>query len=160
MGSGKSIFGKQLASRLSLKLVDLDDLIVHRAGKVIPEIFKYDGEQAFRDLESRLLAEVLADDNQQIIATGGGAVLSADNRALMKQSGQVIWLGASPDILAKRITGDSNRPLLADVDPLEKMKALSAERNPLYEEIADLYVDTGKLSDEESIEKILEFLSD
>ena len=160
MGSGKSIFGKQLASRLSLKLVDLDDLIVHRAGKVIPEIFKYDGEQAFRDLESRLLAEVLADDNQQIIATGGGAVLSADNRALMKQSGQVIWLGASPDILAKRITGDSNRPLLADVDPLEKMKALSAERNPLYEEVADLYVDTGKLSDEQSIEKILEFLSD
>ena len=160
MGSGKSILGKQLASRLSLKLVDLDDLIVHRAGKVIPEIFKYDGEQAFRDLESRLLAEILADDNQQIIATGGGAVLSADNRSLMKQSGQVIWLGASPDILAKRIAGDSNRPLLVDVDPLEKMKALSSERNPLYEKVADLYVDTGKLSDEESIEKILEFLSD
>ena len=160
MGSGKSILGKQLASRLSLKLVDLDDLIIHRAGKVIPEIFKHDGEQAFRDLESRLLAEVLADDNQQIIATGGGAILSADNRVLMKQSGQVIWLGASPEVLAKRITGDSNRPLLADVDPLEKVKALSAERNPLYEEVADLYVDTGKLSDEESIEKILEFLSD
>ncbi|MDQ7058024.1 MAG: shikimate kinase [Ghiorsea sp.] len=135
-------------------------ILLHQVGKTIPEIFKNDGEQAFRALESRLLAEVLADDNQQIIATGGGAVLSADNRALMKQSGQVIWLGASPDILAKRITGDSNRPLLADVDPLEKMKALSAERNPLYEEVADLYVDTGKLSDKESIEKIINFLSD
>ncbi|MCF6208949.1 MAG: shikimate kinase [Ghiorsea sp.] len=160
MGSGKSILGKQLASRLSLDLVDLDDYIVSQAGKTIPEIFKDEGEQAFRALESRLLAEVLAQGDEQIIATGGGAVLSADNRALMKQSGQVIWLGASPEILAERITGDSNRPLLTDVDPLAKMKALSVERNPLYEEVADLYVDTGKLSDEESIEKIINFLSD
>ncbi|WP_038246738.1 shikimate kinase [Ghiorsea bivora] len=160
MGSGKSILGKQLASRLSLKLIDLDDEIVSQAGKSIPEIFRDEGEQSFRDMESEILAKALQTEQAYIIATGGGAVLSEDNRLLMKQAGSVIWLGASPEILAKRITGDSNRPLLAEIDPLAKMKALSIERNPLYEEVADLYVDTGKLTDEEAVAKIIHFLSD
>jgi len=160
MGSGKSILGKQLASRLSLDLVDLDDLIVSQAGKTIPEIFKDEGEEAFRALESKVLAEALAQDNEQIIATGGGAVLSAENRALMKQNGYVIWLDASPTVLAERIAGDTNRPLLDDVDPLFKMISLATQRNPLYAEVADLRVDTEKLSDKEAVAKIINFLSD
>ncbi len=160
MGSGKSILGKQLASRLSLELVDLDDLIVSQAGKTIPEIFKGEGEEAFRALESELLAEVLAQDDEQIIATGGGAILSAENRAMMKQSGRVIWLDASPTVLAERIAGDTNRPLLDGVDPLFKMISLATQRNPLYAEVADLRVDTEKLSDEEAVAKIINFLSD
>ncbi len=160
MGSGKSILGKQLASRLSLELVDLDDLIVSQAGKTIPEIFKGEGEEAFRALESELLAEVLAQDDEQIIATGGGAILSAENRAMMKQSGRVIWLDASPTVLAERIAGDANRPLLDGVDPLFKMISLATQRNPLYAEVADLRVDTEKLSDEEAVAKIINFLSD
>ena len=160
MGSGKSILGKQLASRLSLELVDLDDLIVSQAGKTIPEIFKGEGEEAFRALESELLAEVLAQDDEQIIATGGGAILSAENRAMMKRSGRVIWLDASPTVLAERIAGDTNRPLLDDVDPLFKMISLATQRNPLYAEVADLRVDTEKLSDEEAVAKIINFLSD
>jgi shikimate kinase len=160
MGSGKSILGKQLASRLSLKLVDLDDYIVAQTGKTIPEIFKDEGEEAFRALESRLLAEVLAQGDEQIIATGGGAVLSAENRALMKQAGHVVWLDASPIVLAERIAGDANRPLLDDVDPLFKMISLATQRNPLYAEVADLRVDTEKLSDEEAVAKIINFLSD
>lgn len=160
MGSGKSILGKLVASRLSLKLVDLDDYIVAQAGKTIPEIFKDEGEEAFRALESRLLAEVLAQGDEQIIATGGGAVLSAENRALMKQAGHVIWLDASPIVLAERIAGDTNRPLLDDVDPLFKMISLATQRNPLYAEVADLRVDTEKLSDEEAVAKIINFLSD
>ena len=160
MGSGKSILGKQLASRLSLELVDLDDLIVSQAGKTIPEIFKDEGEEAFRALESKLLAEVLAQDDEKIIATGGGAILSAENRAMMKQSGRVIWLDASPTVLAERIAGDANRPLLDGVDPLFKMISLATQRNPLYAEVADLRVDTENLSDEEAVAKIINFLSD
>jgi len=160
MGSGKSILGKQLASRLSLDLVDLDDLIVSQAGKTIPEIFKDEGEEAFRALENKVLAEALAQDNEQIIATGGGAVLSAENRALIKQNGHVIWLDASPTVLAERIAGDTNRPLLDDVDPLFKMISLATQRNPLYAEVADLRVDTEKLSDKEAVAKIINFLSD
>ena len=160
MGSGKSILGKQLASRLSLELVDLDDFIVSQAGKTIPEIFKDEGEEAFRALESKLLAEVLAQDDEQIIATGGGAILSAENRELMKHGGRVIWLDASPTVLAERIAGDANRPLLDGVDPLFKMISLAMQRNPLYAEVADLRVDTEKLSDEEAVAKIINFLSD
>jgi len=160
MGSGKSILGKQLASRLSLKLVDLDDEIVAQAGKTIPEVFKDEGEQAFRALESKLLAEALVQGEKHIIATGGGAILSAENRALMKQHGRVIWLDASPTVLAERIAGDTNRPLLDDVDPLFKMISLAMQRNPLYAEVADLRVDTEKLSDEEAVAKIIHFLSD
>ena len=160
MGSGKSILGKQLASRLSLELVDLDDSIVAQVGKTIPEIFKDEGEEAFRAWESKVLAEALAQDNEQIIATGGGAVLSAENRVLMKQGGHVIWLDASPEVLAQRIAGDTNRPLLDDVDPLFKMISLATQRNPLYAEVADLRVDTEKLSDKEAVAKIINFLSD
>jgi len=160
MGSGKSILGKQLASRLSLKLVDLDDYIVNQEGRTIPEIFEADGEQAFRNIESQALAEVLNNTSNTVIATGGGTVLSAENRALMKSNGKVVWLYASPEILAERISGDANRPLLNNVDPLAKVLSLSKLRNPLYEEVAGLKVDTGRLSDEKAIEKILHFLSD
>ncbi len=160
MGSGKSTIGKLLASRLSLSFVDLDDFIVSQAGKTIPDIFQDEGEEAFRALESRLLAEVLMRDSEQVIATGGGVILSAENRALMKESGRVIWLDASPVVLAKRIAGDRNRPLLDDVDPLFKMISLATQRNPLYAEVADLRVDTEKLSTQETVDTIAAFLSE
>jgi shikimate kinase len=160
MGSGKSILGKQLASRLSLVLVDLDEKIVLQEGRSIPQIFEDDGEKAFRALESASLVDVLASDKPQVIATGGGAILSAENRALMKEKGKVIWLDASAEILAARISGDSNRPLLNDVNPLNKMLKLTAQRNPLYAEIADLRIDTGKLTDKEAVAKIVAFLSE
>jgi len=159
MGTGKSILGKQLASRLSLELVDLDDYIVQKQGRSIPEIFESDGESFFRSLESQALAEVLDNNSNAVIATGGGAVLSAENRALMKSKGKVVWLHASPEILAERISGDANRPLLNNVDPLTKVVTLSEKRNPLYAGVAGLKVDTGILSDEKAIEKILQFLS-
>ncbi len=160
MGSGKSTIGKLLASRLSLSFVDLDDLIVSQAGKTIPDIFQDEGEEAFRALESRLLAEVLMRDSEQVIATGGGVILSAENRALMKESGRVIWLDASPVVLAKRIAGDRNRPLLDDVDPLFKMISLATQRNPLYAEVTDLRKNTEKLSTQETVDTIAAFLSE
>ncbi|MDQ6989239.1 MAG: shikimate kinase [Mariprofundaceae bacterium] len=166
MGSGKSTLGKLLQTQLvsqadpSVQLVDLDDEIVRQAGKSIPQIFADSGEQVFRDLECVCLARCLEKSGSQIIATGGGAILSADNRALMQQKSTVIWLHASPEILAQRIAGDRNRPLLDGEDALQKIRALSVVRNPLYAEIADLRVDTGLLSDQEAISSILEFMAE
>lgn len=162
MGSGKSILGKQLASRLSLDFIDLDDCIVKDVGKSIPAIFEQDGEMAFRTLESKMLEEALLSEDGKacVLATGGGAVLSGENREMMKKCGRVVWLDASPTELARRISGDENRPLLNDVDPLFKMISLAAQRNALYAEVADLRVDTEALNDEESLAKIINFLSD
>ncbi len=162
MGSGKSTLGRQLASQafFSCNFVDLDEVIVAKAGKKIPKIFADDGEEAFRALETQCLASTLKSGQQQVIATGGGAILSPQNRALMKASGKVIWLDASPEILAARISGDGNRPLLDGVNPLTKMQALTAERNPLYAEIADLKIDTALLTHKEAVANIIAFLSD
>lgn len=158
MGSGKSTIGKLLASRLSLNFVDLDKVVVAQQGKSIPQIFEQDGEAVFRAFESQALKEAL-NVQDSVIATGGGVILSEYNRELMKQAGQVIWLDARPEVLAARITGDSNRPLLHDVDPLEKMKALTSERNPLYAGIADLRIDTGLMNTKEAVDTIADFMS-
>lgn len=160
MGSGKSILGKLLASRLSIELIDLDDFIVEKEKRSIPQIFEQGGESVFRALESKYLEQASSIGTPVVIATGGGAILAVENRALMKKSGKVIWLDASAEILAARISGDKNRPLLNGVDPLEKMRALTEQRNPLYAEVADLRIDTGLLSDKEAVAKIVNFLSE
>jgi len=160
MGSGKSTIGKLLASRLSLPFVDLDTAIVEKEGKDIPSIFEQAGEEVFRNIEGSWLKKILCGDEESVVATGGGSVLSKENRSLMKQHGKVIWLDASPEVLAKRIAGDVNRPLLHDVNPLDKMQELSRQRNPLYAEVADLHIDTGKLSAKEAVDKIASFLSE
>jgi shikimate kinase len=160
MGSGKSTIGKLLASRLSLPLVDSDKMIIAEEGKDIPSIFAEVGEAGFRNIESACLKEALNSYEDQVIATGGGAVLSQENRSLMKKHRKVVWLDASPETLAKRIAGDRNRPLLDDVDPLEKMKALTVQRNPLYAEIADLKIDTEQLTTKQAVDKITAFLSE
>lgn len=159
MGSGKSILGKLLASRLSLPLLDIDDLITQKACKDIPTIFTEDGEAFFRRLESEVLAEVLNVHKSSVVATGGGAVLAEENRKLLKQHAKVIWLDASPEVLAARIAGDSNRPLLRDVDALTRMQDLAIQRNPLYAEIADFHFNTEEKTDEESLNALLRFLS-
>lgn len=160
MGSGKSTIGKLLASRLSLSFVDLDEIIVEQHGKNIPQIFMDDGEDIFRLVEHQCLDMVLQGTTEQVVSTGGGVILSPANRTLMKAKGKVVWLHATPEILALRISGDSNRPLLEGVDVLQKMKDLSQQRNHLYAEIADLKIDTGLLSDKEAVAKIVDFLSE
>jgi len=157
MGSGKSSIGRRLAARLDLPLIDLDEYIVEKAGLSVPEIFSRFGEAEFRRMESEALAEVI--HQPAIIATGGGIVMSEENRRLLKENPPVIWLKACPEFLAGRIEGDSNRPLVAAGDTLNRLKALAEARDPFYQECADLCLDRDGMKKWEAVEAIVRFLS-
>jgi len=157
MGSGKSSIGRRLARELRLDLIDLDDYIVKQAGMPIPEVFTECGEDGFRDMESNALRDVLG--RQAVIASGGGVVLREQNRVLLKAHPPVIWLKASPEFLAHRIDGDSNRPLIAGGDTLARLRLLAEQRYPLYESCADYTLPRGDMKKREALEAILEFLS-
>jgi len=158
MGSGKSTIGRLLAARLGLRCVDLDEVIVEKAGKVIPRIFAEDGECVFRALEAESLQQLCSDGMDKVLATGGGVVMSAPNRERMKQAGYVIWLDAAPEVLAKRIAGDKNRPLLNGVNVLEKAKELDRQRRKYYEANADFCVDTSVMNVAQAVDSIVAFI--
>ncbi len=145
MGSGKSTIGKVLAKHLGKKFVDSDIEIQNRTGVSIPHIFDIEGEVGFRERESVVIQETL-DGSNTVLATGGGAVLKAANRKLMSERGIVIYLQADVSELWLRTRGDKNRPLLQTVNPQLKLKELFAERDPLYKEVADIVIQTGKQS--------------
>lgn len=140
-GAGKTTVGRHLARRLQRVFVDADHEIEARTGVRIPLIFDIEGEQGFRDRESKVIAE-LAGQSNLVVATGGGAVLRPENRAALKQGGTVIYLHAVPRLLFERTRLDPNRPLLQVADPLQKLDELFAQRDPLYREVADLVVNS------------------
>ena len=143
MGAGKTTVGRLLARRLKMNFVDSDHEIEGRCGVRIPHIFEIEGEAGFRERESQVLAELTARDGV-VIGTGGGAVLAEENRKRLAANGTVVYLRARPEDLYERVRHDRNRPLLATPDPLGRLRALYAERDPLYRSIADLTVDTGR----------------
>ena len=143
MGAGKSTVGRLLARRLKLRFFDSDHEIERRCGVKIPLIFEIEGEAAFRSREAQLIAELSA-ENAVVLATGGGAVLSAENRRRLAARGTVVYLRARPEDLYERVRHDRNRPLLAAADPPARLRELYAERDQLYREIADLVVETGR----------------
>lgn len=144
MGAGKSVAGALLARRLGLAFVDVDAEVEAEAGARIADLFRDAGEAAFRARESALLARCLARD-RRVVATGGGAVLAAANRQRLRERGLVAWLQADPATQLQRLDGCSDRPLLEGEDRLARLRALAAERDPLYSEVADLAVDTRGL---------------
>lgn len=145
MGAGKTSVGKALARILSKRFLDSDHEIERATGVKIPVIFEFEGEAGFRTRESKMLAELVRLENI-VLATGGGAVLSKDNRDLLRVAGTVIYLRAPVRSLVKRTRRDRNRPLLQVADPAAKLTALYEQRDPLYREIAHLVVDTGDQS--------------
>jgi len=145
MGAGKTTVGRQLARRLKRAFYDSDEEIERRCGVRIPVIFDIEGEAGFRAREAQAIAELCAIDGV-VIATGGGAVLAEENRRRMAAHGTVVYLHARPAYLWQRVRHDRNRPLLATPDPQTKLEELYAVRDPLYREVADIVVDTGRQS--------------
>lgn len=144
-GSGKSTVGRHLSRLLGWSFVDSDVEIERRLGESIRAYFEKHGEDSFRDVESSVI-EGLAIQPELVLATGGGTVLRATNRATLKRTGHVVYLRATPEDLARRLRHDSQRPLLQGGDPLQKLRVLFSARDPLYREVADFTIDTGRSS--------------
>lgn len=144
MGAGKTTVGRQLAKRLGRSFLDSDHEIVERTGVPIPTIFEIEGEDGFRRRETQTIAE-LTGLAGIVLATGGGAVLSPDNRRMLHETGWVVYLNVPPVMLYERTRHDRNRPLLRVDDPLAKLEELYAVRDPLYREVAHLVVDGSHL---------------
>jgi shikimate kinase len=145
MGAGKTTIGRLLGRRLKLPFLDCDHEIERRCGVKVPLIFDIEGEGGFRARETQVLAELTALEGV-VLATGGGAVLAEANRRRLAAGGTVVYLCARPEDLYERVRQDRNRPLLATADPLARLRELYLQRDPLYREVADLIVDTGRQS--------------
>lgn len=145
MGAGKTTIGKLLADELHLEFVDVDREIESRSGVDIPWIFDREGEAGFRIRETAALKELSQLDGV-LISTGGGAVISAENRQIMMSTGTVIYLHTSVDEQVRRTSRDRKRPLLQNDDPRRVLSELMAIREPLYREIADVILDTDSRS--------------
>ena len=129
-----------------LPFLDSDHEIEVYLGCSIREFFDREGEAAFREVEERVIRETLADPQQRVIATGGGSVLRATNRAEMKARATVVYLHTQVDDLARRLSRDTARPLLQVADPRQRLRELYTVRDPLYREVADIVVDTAHKS--------------
>jgi shikimate kinase len=145
MGSGKTTMGRVLARHLGKEFVDSDEEIIKRTGVTVPHIFDVEGEAGFRQREAAAIRELAGLDNM-VLATGGGAVLDGDNRAILKQSGIVIYLKASAHDLWQRTRHDRNRPLLQTENPYARLVELFQQRDPLYRQVSDIVVQSGKQS--------------
>ena len=157
MGAGKSAVGRQLAARLGSAFVDADHEIEARTGVTIPVIFDVEGEAGFRKREELMIDE-LTQRTGIVLATGGGAVLSANTRLRLKERGLTIYLHAKVGDLVHRTKNDRNRPLLACDDPRQRLEELLEAREPLYREVADLVVETGRPSVTRLVASIAELL--
>jgi len=144
-GGGKSTVGRQLAKRLKRTFIDSDTVIEQRIGCSIRSFFEREGEAAFRDIESAVIADHCG-DQATVLATGGGAVLRELNRKNLRTGCQVIYLRSTPDELFRRLRHDTQRPLLQVKDPLGRLRDMYGERDPLYREVAHFVVDTGRPS--------------
>lgn len=147
-GAGKTAVGKILAQRLGRELIEMDKLVIKKAGLSIPEIVEKHGWERFRDLEEEITAEVARRD-YIVNATGGGIVVREPNIIKLKEKGLLVWLTASVDTLSKRIGDDNSRPLLKGETRQEDMEITLAERTPLYQKAADITIDTENKTPDE-----------
>ena len=154
MGAGKTAVGRLLAEKLGKELIELDSLIELKVGKSIPDIFKEDGEAAFRRLEIEVTREVAGNRNQ-VIACGGGVVLNQINIDHLKKGAVVVCLTASPEVILQRVSDDSSvRPLLENSNKALNIRELLKFRQPLYERAADIMIDTSEMDIETVAERI------
>lgn len=157
MGAGKSAIGRRLATRLGLPFVDADNEIERAAGQTIPEIFAQHGEAAFRAGERRVIARLLAEP-VHVLATGGGAFMDPQTRALVKERGISVWLKAELDVLLRRTARRSNRPLLNSGDPAEVLTKLMELRGPTYA-TADITVQSTDGPPDTMVQRVIDGIS-
>ena len=143
MGSGKTTIGRTLAEILNLKFFDLDYEIEKRCGANIPWIFDVEGEDGFRERESRILEE-LSSITGIVLATGGGAVIRKKNRSILKKNGYIVYLNAPIERLVERTSHDQNRPLLKVENPRKAIEKMVLERETFYQDVANLVLITDK----------------
>lgn len=143
MGAGKTTVGRQIAARLSLPFMDSDHEIERRTGVSVATVFEIEGEEGFRRRETAIIEELLAGP-PVVLATGGGAVLREENRREIKKAGLVAYIAVDPRALYERTRHDRARPLLQVDDPLQKLRELYVQRDPLYREVATIVVDGNR----------------
>ncbi len=154
MGAGKTTIAHLLGRRLKYPVYDSDQYIESSTGVDIPLIFELEGESGFREREAKALRE-LTEREQIILSTGGGAILTSENRRLLANKGIVIYLQISPEEQYRRLKGDRSRPLIQTTDPLERLKELALERNALYQEVADITIKVDGRTPTEILEILL-----
>jgi len=159
MGVGKSSIGRRLGARLGIPFVDADAEIETAAGMSIADIFARHGEAAFRSGEARVIARLL-NNGPQVLATGGGAVMNPATRTLIQQKGVSVWLSAEFELLLRRISKrKAERPMLQTADPAATLRALLAEREPIYAQ-ADLTVESRDVPHDAVVGEIIARLAD
>lgn len=141
MGSGKTSIGKKLSKMMKFDFVDTDSIIEKKTGVDIPTIFEHEGEQGFRERETKILKEI-SNVNNTVIGTGGGIIISADNRRIIKNLGFVVYLTANIKELVYRTEHDKNRPLINNVDAENKITTLLKERKDYYEKSSNVTIST------------------
>lgn len=157
MGAGKSTIGRQLAQMLNMDFLDSDAVIEERAGADIDWIFDLEGEAGFRKREEKIINE-LTQSQGLVLSTGGGTVVSKDNRNVLSARGIVVYLETSVDKQFERTQRDKKRPLLQTEDPYQVLQNLAAVRNPLYEEIADITLQTNEQTAKVVATQIIEMM--
>lgn len=145
-GGGKSTVGRQLARQIGVPFVDSDHEIEQRIGGSIKQFFERHGEDAFRDVETEVIAELMARRGDCVLATGGGAVLRERNRDLLHEGSTVLYLRSTPEDLFRRLRHDTTRPLLQVKDPLAKLRELYHQRDPLYRRCAHYVLESARPS--------------
>ena len=156
MGSGKSLLGRRLAKQLDMPFADSDKAIEDAAGLTISDIFDIAGDAKFREMEERIIAELVA-TGPLVLATGGGAICRAKTAELLLEQSVVVWLQAAPETLMARIGTTATRPLLAGDDPLGKLRKLSLDRQQHYEK-AHIHLNTDGLSGDKALASLIDAL--
>ena len=157
MGAGKSTIGRILSETLSVTFTDIDKVIQDKAGASIPWIFDIEGEGGFREREKQALEQIVLEE-PQIIATGGGCVLSQSNCDVMRNAGDVFYLVASIDQQIERTSRDKNRPLLQTANPRKTLSDMAIVRNPIYDSLANINIDTNSKIPKLVAQDIIQYL--
>ncbi len=158
MGAGKTTIGRQIARLFGYDFFDSDREIEQRTGASIPLIFELEGEQGFRKREQDVISD-LSKKHNIVLATGGGAVLKEQNRQALKASGTIVYLCASLDDLLERTSKDKNRPLLQTENPRAKLQSILTERDPIYRQLADIILETNKMTVHTAVKRLEELIS-